>query len=148
MIKNSINTTLNYSPNFDPKKRKFKQIKFIIFHYTGMRREKDAIDRLTNEKSKVSSHFFIKNNGEILKLIPEQYIAWHAGISFWKNYKSLNKYSIGIEISNQGHNIKYKKFSKKQIYSLIKLKQWIMTIVLRKYWLLLPMKDLTFYSSL
>jgi len=71
MIKNSINTTLNYSPNFDPKKRKFKQIKFIIFHYTGMRREKDAIDRLTNEKSKVSSHFFIKNNGEILKLIPE-----------------------------------------------------------------------------
>tara|TARA_B100000035_G_scaffold295008_1_gene285730 strand:- start:6 stop:749 length:744 start_codon:yes stop_codon:yes gene_type:complete len=125
MIKNSINTTLNYSPNFDPKKRKFKQIKFIIFHYTGMKREKDAIDRLTNEKSKVSSHFFIKNNGEILKLIPEQYIAWHAGISFWKNYKSLNKYSIGIEISNQGHNIKYKKFSKKQILSILKLSKYL-----------------------
>ena len=27
----------------------------------------------------------------------------------------LNKYSIGIEISNPGHEYKYKKFSKKQI---------------------------------
>ena len=51
--KMSINTTLNYSPNFDPKKRKFNKIKFIIFHYTGMKNEKDAIQRLTNIKSKV-----------------------------------------------------------------------------------------------
>ena len=56
----TINTTLNYSPNFHEKKRKFKQIKFIIFHYTGMKNEKDAIKRLTDNKSKVSSHFFIK----------------------------------------------------------------------------------------
>ena len=34
----------------------------------------------------------------------------------------LNKYSIGIEIQNPGHQHKYKKFSKKQIYSLLKLK--------------------------
>ena len=62
----SINTTLNYSPNFDKKKRKFKQIKFIIFHYTGMKKEIDSLNKLTNYTSKVSSHFFIKKNGEIL----------------------------------------------------------------------------------
>jgi Negative regulator of beta-lactamase expression len=62
MIKN---TTLNYSINFDPKKRKIKEIKFIIFHYTGMKKEIDALKRLTNAKSKVSSHYFIKNNGKI-----------------------------------------------------------------------------------
>ena len=56
----NTNTTLNYSPNFDLRKRKFKQIKFLIFHYTGMRREKVAIDYLLDEKSKVSSHYFIK----------------------------------------------------------------------------------------
>ena len=39
----SINTTLNYSPNFNPKKRKYKKINFIIFHYTGMKNEKEAI---------------------------------------------------------------------------------------------------------
>ena len=94
------------------KKRKLKQIKFIIFHYTGMKNEKDAIKRLTDFKSNVSSHYFIKYNGEIITLVPELYKSWHAGISSWQKYKSINKYSIGIEISNPGHNNKYKKFSK------------------------------------
>ena len=47
-----MNTTFNYSPNFDLKKRKKKNIKFIIFHYTGMKKEKDAIKKLTNYKIK------------------------------------------------------------------------------------------------
>ena len=101
-----MNKTLNYSPNFDTKKRKSKDIKFIIFHYTGMKKETNAINKLTNNKSKVSSHYFIKKNGEILNLVPDLYIAWHAGISSWKKTKFLNKYSIGIEISNSGHEYK------------------------------------------
>ncbi len=121
----SINTTLNYSLNFDPQKRKPKEIKFIIFHYTGMNKEIEAIHRLTNSESKVSSHYFIKNNGEILTLVPELYIAWHAGVSFWKNYKFLNKNSIGIEISNPGHEYKYKKFNEKQIKSILKLTRYL-----------------------
>ena len=121
----SINTTLNYSPNFDKKKRKFKQIKFIIFHYTGMKNEKVAIKRLTNSKSKVSSHYFINYNGQIITLVPELYISWHAGISSWQNYKSINKHSIGIEISNPGHSYKYKKFSKEQIHSILKLTRYL-----------------------
>ena len=117
--------TLNYSPNFDPKKRKKSQIKFIVFHYTGMKSEKGAIDKLLNPKSKVSCHYLIKNNGNIIKMVPETYQAWHAGISSWKKLKSLNKNSIGIEITNPGHEYKYKKFSKKQIYSLIKLTKFL-----------------------
>ena len=118
-------TTINYSPNFDLKKRKNKDIKFIVFHYTGMKYEKQAIRKLTDTNSKVSSHYLIKNNGEILTLVPDLYIAWHAGISHWKKYKSLNKNSIGIEISNSGHNFKYKKFSKKQIFAIIKLSRFL-----------------------
>ena len=121
----TINTTLNYSPNFDIKKRKFEQIKFIIFHYTGMKNDKEAINRLTNIKSKVSSHYFIKNNGQVVTLVPELYSSWHAGISSWENFKSINKYSIGIEISNSGHDYNYKKFSKKQIYSILKLTKYL-----------------------
>ena len=111
----------NFSPNFDLKKRKKTNIYFIIFHYTGMKNEKEAINRLTCSKSKVSSHYFIKKNGEILNLVPDLYTAWHAGVSSWGNYRSLNKYSIGIEISNPGHNFIYNKFKKKQIYSIYKL---------------------------
>ena len=125
MPKSKMNTTLNYSPNFDVKKRRLKQIKFIIFHYTGMKKESQAINKLTNSKSKVSSHYLIKNNGEILTLVPDLYVAWHAGISSWKNYKSINKYSIGIEISNPGHENSYKKFSKKQIKSILKLSTYL-----------------------
>ena len=116
-----INTTLNYSPNFDLKKRKAKQIKFIIFHYTGMKKEREAIKRLTNINSKVSSHYLITNKGKILTLVPELYNAWHAGVSSWKKFKSINNYSIGIEISNSGHEHKYKKFSPKQIKAILKL---------------------------
>ena len=90
-----------------------------------MKNEKDAIKRLTNIKSKVSSHYFIKNNGEVITLVPELYVSWHAGISSWQNYKSINKHSIGIEISNPGHDNKYKKFSKKQIYSILKLSKYL-----------------------
>jgi N-acetylmuramoyl-L-alanine amidase len=86
----------NYSPNFEIKKRKSNQIKFIIFHYTGMKNELKAIKRLTSIKSKVSSHYLIKNNGDIVVIVPDLYIAWHAGISSWKSFKSLNKNSIGI----------------------------------------------------
>ena len=124
-----MNTTLNYSSNFDLKKRGVKQIKFVIFHYTGMRRENDAIKKLTSKKSKVSCHYLIKNNGKILILVPELYIAWHAGISFWKKYKLINKFSIGIELSNPGHDHNYKKFPKKQINSLIRLSKYL----IRKY---------------
>ncbi len=129
MLKMRLNTTLNYSPNFDIEKRRSKQIKFIVYHYTGMKNERQAINKLTNLKSKVSCHYLIKSNGAIIKLVPDLYVAWHAGISFWKNHKSINKNSIGIEITNPGHNIKYKKFSKKQIESIIKLT----TFLVNKY---------------
>ena len=120
-----MNTTLNYSPNFDVKKRRVNEIKFIVFHYTGMKKENQAITKLTNTKSKLSSHYLIKNNGEVIILVPDLYVAWHAGISSWKNYKSINKYSIGIEIRNPGHEYSYKKFSKKQIKSILKLSTYL-----------------------
>ena len=107
-----------YSPNFDLIKRKKKTIKFLVFHYTGMRTEKSALERLSNQKSKVSSHYFIKKNGSIINLVPDLYVSWHAGISFWKKLEKLNRYSIGIEIHNPGHQYGYKSFNKKQINSI------------------------------
>ena len=121
----ALKTILNYSPNFNPKKRPSKQIKFIIFHYTGMKSESDALNRLTDIQSEVSCHYLIKNKGEIVNMVPDLYIAWHAGKSSWKNYKSLNQNSIGIEITNPGHEHGYKKFTKKQIFSLLKLTKFL-----------------------
>ena len=119
----------SYSPNFNLPKRAKNRIKFIIIHYTGMKKESAAIKRLQDPKSKVSSHYLIKKNGEIINLVPDLYEAWHAGVSSWKHFKSLNKNSIGIEITNPGHQHGYKRFSKKQIFSLQKL----LNILVKKY---------------
>ena len=107
-----------YSQNFDPIKRKKVNIKFLVFHYTGMKTEKSALKRLSSNYSKVSCHYFIKKNGDIINLVPDLYVSWHAGISRWKKLKKLNKFSIGIEIHNPGHQYGYKRFNKKQINSL------------------------------
>ena len=90
-----------------------------------MKKESEALNRLTKIQSEVSCHYLIKNDGKIIKLVPDLYIAWHAGKSSWKSYKFLNKNSIGIEISNPGHEFNYKKFSKKQIGSLLRLTKFL-----------------------
>jgi len=118
-----------YSPNFKNKKRNKKKIKYLIYHYTGMHSESKAIDRLTDFNSKVSCHYFIKRNGSVILIVPELYEAWHAGKSNWKEDKSLNKYSIGIEISNKGHQLGYQNFTKKQINCLLNLSKYL----IRKY---------------
>ena len=125
MQKNVEKMTINYSPNFDLKKRDKNKIKFLIYHYTGMKSEKFAIKKLTSLDSNVSCHYFISTSGKLTQMVPDLYVAWHAGKSNWKNYKSLNYNSIGIEISNPGHEYGYRKFNYNQIKSLIKISKFI-----------------------
>tara|TARA_X000000950_G_scaffold253211_1_gene315950 strand:+ start:62 stop:787 length:726 start_codon:yes stop_codon:yes gene_type:complete len=120
-----LKITQNYSPNFSTPKRLKKNIKYIIIHYTGMKNEMSALNRLTDYKSKVSAHYFIKKNGKILNLVPDLYEAWHAGKSNWKNIQSLNRYSIGVEIQNTGHENLFEKFSNKQMNSVKKLLRFL-----------------------
>ena len=129
MPKNVEKMSTNYSPNFDLRKRSKRNIKYIIFHYTGMKNDKLAIDRLTDFNSQVSCHYYICKNGKSIQLVPDLYIAWHAGKSKWKNDKSLNNTSIGIEISNPGHEFGYVAFKKKQIKSLVKISK----MLIKKY---------------
>ena len=110
-----------YSPNFNQRKRSYKSIKLLIIHYTGMQSERESLIRLCNPKSKVSSHFLINQKGKVYRLIQDNQIAWHAGISSWAKYKNLNRNSIGIELVNKGHSFGYTNFKKKQISSLIKI---------------------------
>ncbi len=121
----SIKTSQNYSPNFSTRRRNPKKIQYIVYHYTGMRSESKAIKRLTDDRAKVSCHYFIKRNGQIILMVPELYEAWHAGKSKWKKDISLNKNSIGVEITNKGHDFGYQSYSKKQILSLIKLTKYL-----------------------
>ena len=124
-----LKITNNYSPNFNLPRRKKKNIKYIIIHYTGMIRETAAINRLCDENKNVSAHYFVKKNGEVIYLVPDLYEAWHAGKSKWKKTRSLNKSSLGIEIQNAGHTNGYKNFTTKQVNSL----KILLKILIKKY---------------
>ena len=112
---------IELSPNFSSKIRFKSSIRFIVIHYTGMQSEIESINRLKNIKSKVSCHYFINRKGLITQMVKDNRVAWHAGKSKWKNFKNLNKNSIGIELVNKGHEFGYQNFSNIQITSLINL---------------------------
>ena len=109
------------SPNHSQRKRSKKKIEFIIIHYTGMQSERASIKRLVSSKSKVSTHYLINRDGEVVKMVDENRVAWHAGKSKWKHFNKLNSTSIGIELVNKGHQFGYQSFPKAQIQKLVLL---------------------------
>ena len=113
----------NFSPNYSKELRLKSQIKFVIFHYTGMQSEIESINRLKNPKFSVSCHYLINKKGLIIQMVSDKKIAWHAGQSKWKNYNNLNSHSIGIELTNKGHEFGYENYPNTQIKSLIYLCQ-------------------------
>jgi AmpD protein len=47
---------------------------------------------------RVSSHFYIRRNGELIQFVPCTQRAWHAGVSQWQGRERCNDFSIGIEL--------------------------------------------------
>ncbi len=109
------------SPNFSINRKLKKRVKFVIIHYTGMQSEIESINKLKDKSSSVSCHYLINRAGKATLMVPENRIAWHAGKSKWKNFKNLNKYSIGIELVNKGHKFGYQNFTSLQIKRLINI---------------------------
>ena len=110
------------SPNFD---ERTLPVTIIVLHYTGMQDAASAIARLTDAEAKVSSHYLIAEDGQIVRMVDESKRAWHAGKSYWRGITDLNSASIGIEIVNPGHEFGYRPFPIAQIDALIPLMQQI-----------------------
>lgn len=47
---------------------------------------------------KVSAHFLIRRDGELIQFVPVTMRAWHAGVSCWAGRERCNDFSIGIEV--------------------------------------------------
>jgi N-acetyl-anhydromuramoyl-L-alanine amidase len=47
---------------------------------------------------RVSAHFFIDRDGLVQQFVSTNNVAWHAGVSIWKNQEACNGFSIGIEL--------------------------------------------------
>ncbi|HEX2859359.1 MAG TPA: N-acetylmuramoyl-L-alanine amidase [Alphaproteobacteria bacterium] len=88
------------SPNW--RERSNAALKYVIIHGTWMKSDDEAIARLRDEVTEVSSHYVITRSGELVQLVGEDKSAFHAGLSHWDGVKNLNDWSIGIEIGNDG----------------------------------------------
>jgi AmpD protein len=47
---------------------------------------------------RVSSHFLIRRDGELVQFVPVERRAWHAGVSNWRGRERCNDFSIGVEL--------------------------------------------------
>ena len=106
------------SPNFDDREA---PISMIVLHYTGMQDAASAIARLCDPAAKVSCHYLIAEDGQILRMVDEAKRAWHAGPSFWRTLQNVNSASIGIELVNPGHDHGYRPFPEEQMQALLPL---------------------------
>lgn len=106
------------SPNFD---ERTLPVTMIVLHYTGMIDGASAIARLRDPEAKVSAHYVVEEDGSVLRLVPEDKRAWHAGRSHWRGLTDVNSASVGIEIVNPGHDHGYRTFRAEQIESVVQL---------------------------
>ncbi len=100
------------SPNFDVRKL---PVQMVVLHYTGMESGEAAIERLADPVAKVSAHWVVTEDGQVVRMVDEAHRAWHAGKSWWRGVTDVNSTSIGIEIVNPGHEFGYRAFPEAQM---------------------------------
>lgn len=108
------------SPNHGPRPEGAR-IALVVLHYTGMAGAGAAIDRLRDPASGVSAHYVIGEDGEVLRLVPEERRAWHAGRGAFAGFRDVNDVSVGIELIHPGHDFGYRPFERAQIDALCRL---------------------------
>lgn len=47
---------------------------------------------------RVSAHFFIRRNGQLIQFVSCAARAWHAGVSCWRGRERCNDFSLGVEL--------------------------------------------------
>jgi AmpD protein len=52
---------------------------------------------------KVSSHYLVRRDGEVVQFVPAERRAWHAGASWWRGRGACNDFSVGIELEGTEH---------------------------------------------
>ena len=120
------------SPNFDA--RPTDEISMIVIHnislppnqyggsgvvqlFTNMLNPNEHPYYAQIHTRKVSSHFFIRRDGELIQFVSCLQRAWHAGASLWQGRERCNDFSVGIELEGSD----YEAFEIAQYQTLNKL---------------------------
>ncbi len=85
---------------------------------------------------RVSAHFLIYRDGELVQFVPLAQRAWHAGVSNWRGRERCNDYSVGIELEGTDGSA----FADAQYDRLAKLGRTLCAV--------LPIRDLAAHSDI
>lgn len=77
----------------------------VVIHATAAPAAGGSLSWLCSPASKASAHYLIDRYGLVYRLVHEEDIAWHAGVSFWDGRSSVNEFSVGIELDNENDGI-------------------------------------------
>jgi AmpD protein len=139
------------SPNCDERPPN-TEITLVVLHSISLPPGEyggDAIERLfTNRldpaehpyfaeihELKVSSHFLIRRDGELVRFVPVERRAWHAGVSSWRGRDRCNDFSVGIELEGSEDDV----FTDAQYAALASL--------LKRLRNTLPLRDIAAHSD-
>jgi N-acetyl-anhydromuramoyl-L-alanine amidase len=139
------------SPNCDDRPAS-TEVTLVVLHCISLPPGEyggDAIERLfTNRldpaahpyfrqiaQLKVSSHYLVRRDGELVGFVPVERRAWHAGVSSWRGRSRCNDFSVGIELEGAEDDT----FSARQYRALGAL--------LRRLRARLPLRDLAAHSD-
>lgn len=111
-LRTAVPYSREYSPNFDTRRPNL-----VIIHHTSDDTLDEALHTLMSPERKVSAHYLIGRDGQIVQLVDESARAWHAGKSWWGGITDVNSTSLGIELDNNGNEA----FADSQIDALLAL---------------------------
>jgi N-acetylmuramoyl-L-alanine amidase len=94
----------------------------LVLHYTGMQDAASALARLTDPEAKVSAHYLVAEDGQVIRMVDEDQRAWHAGRSYWRGITDVNSASVGASRSSiPAMNSDTGPFPKAQVEAVIEL---------------------------
>lgn len=106
------------SGSFGPRVQK---VDTLVLHHTAL--DLEASLRVLRYRD-VSAHYVLATDGVAYRILNDDEVAWHAGISMWRGRKRVNSRSIGVEIVNLDGN--RSPYPETQIAALIELCRRIM----------------------
>ncbi|WP_405609716.1 N-acetylmuramoyl-L-alanine amidase [Polaribacter sp. Asnod1-A03] len=117
--------TINYQISDVIKSQNFNLRKpnLIVIHHTAQDSCQQTYKTFALERTQVSSHYVICDDGTITQMLNDLVRGWHAGGGSWGKNTDINSASIGIELDNDGKE----PFSYAQINSLVSLLEKLTT---------------------
>lgn len=119
-MREGINKNADWSPaiHYD-----VRRPNYVIIHHTAQRSLAQTVRTFQLEHTKVSAHYVIGRDGQVVQMLNDYLRSWHAGRSKWGTITDMNSVSLGIELDNNGRE----PFSEAQIQSLLTLLETLKT---------------------